>query len=438
MDPEQTPHVENDDNVFNLETDHLEEEIDAIELLGLNKKEEIETNPAEEQSNMSEQDIEKILEMPAFKNGEQSVSLGEYLDDVLDGMGISNEPDSESEKSDETQEIKEIDNIKQSESNLEIDNETVADEADINQYDENVIQLLDENEKEQIENEIKKSVIFGSSLDSDYEQYRQSVFTKNKTNNIDYEQFKELSDEEIESAIKPFYKLPNVTKRTPGTLFGGNLANKTPFILKNNFDLDSEQKKKKEQYRLENQASVEEMNDLLLLNDEVDRLEKILNKNSKISDDERIELELEHQIETENPVFYLEDIPADANLNEFVAMPNEQTDFDNKIENLEEVLNAEPEENDLASDKEIELDSIDEITDDPIREYILSGLPNLDEENPEVIKSIIKDPLKELKDVELEEREENDESSENSFIDKIKIVPKQFEDNEIIIEEINQ
>ncbi|MDE5774705.1 MAG: hypothetical protein K2H51_00035, partial [Malacoplasma sp.] len=350
----------------------------------------------------------------------------------------SNEPDSESEKSDETQEIKEIDNIKQSESNLEIDNETVADEADINQYDENVIQLLDENEKEQIENEIKKSVIFGSSLDSDYEQYRQSVFTKNKTNNIDYEQFKELSDEEIESAIKPFYKLPNVTKRTPGTLFGGNLANKTPFILKNNFDLDSEQKKKKEQYRLENQASVEEMNDLLLLNDEVDRLEKILNKNSKISDDERIELELEHQIETENPVFYLEDIPADANLNEFVAMPNEQTDFDNKIENLEEVLNAEPEENDLASDKEIELDSIDEITDDPIREYILSGLPNLDEENPEVIKSIIKDPLKELKDVELEEREENDESSENSFIDKIKIVPKQFEDNEIIIEEINQ
>ncbi|MDE5767575.1 MAG: preprotein translocase subunit SecA [Malacoplasma sp.] len=438
LDPEQTPHVENDDNVFNLETDHLEEEIDAIELLGLNKKEEIETNPAEEQSNMSEQDIEKILEMPAFKNGEQSVSLGEYLDDVLDGMGISNEPDSESEKSDETQEIKEIDNIKQSESNLEIDNETVADEADINQYDENVIQLLDENEKEQIENEIKKSVIFGSSLDSDYEQYRQSVFTKNKTNNIDYEQFKELSDEEIESAIKPFYKLPNVTKRTPGTLFGGNLANKTPFILKNNFDLDSEQKKKKEQYRLENQASVEEMNDLLLLNDEVDRLEKILNKNSKISDDERIELELEHQIETENPVFYLEDIPADANLNEFVAMPNEQTDFDNKIENLEEVLNAEPEENDLASDKEIELDSIDEITDDPIREYILSGLPNLDEENPEVIKSIIKDPLKELKDVELEEREENDESSENSFIDKIKIVPKQFEDNEIIIEEINQ
>ncbi|MDE5775147.1 MAG: hypothetical protein K2H51_02320, partial [Malacoplasma sp.] len=87
LDPEQTPHVENDDNVFNLETDHLEEEIDAIELLGLNKKEEIETNPAEEQSNMSEQDIEKILEMPAFKNGEQSVSLGEYLDDVLDGMG---------------------------------------------------------------------------------------------------------------------------------------------------------------------------------------------------------------------------------------------------------------------------------------------------------------------------------------------------------------
>ncbi|MDE7088177.1 MAG: preprotein translocase subunit SecA, partial [Malacoplasma sp.] len=433
LDPEQTPHVESDDNVFNLETDRLEEEIDAIELLGLNKKEEEkeEIKPVENQSDMSEQDIDKILEMPAFKDGEQSVSLGEYLDNVLDGMGIPNDSDSELEKPDETQEIQKINNIEQPKNDLE-----TGDEVNIDQYDENVIQLLDENEKEQIENEIKKSVIFGSSLDSDYEQYRQSVFTKNKINNIDYEQFKELSDEEIESAIKPFYKLPNVTKRTPGTLFGGNLANKTPFILKNNFDLDSEHKKKKDQYRLENQASVEEMNDLLLLNDEVDRLEKILNNNSKISDDEKMELELEHQIETENPVFYLEDIPADANLNEFVAMLDEQADFDNKVENLEEVLNAEP-ENNLASDEEIELDGIDEITDDPVREYILSGLPNLDKESPDVIKSIIKDPLKELKDVELEEKEE-DETNENTFIDKIKIVPKQFDDNEIIIEEINQ
>ncbi|MDE5841393.1 MAG: preprotein translocase subunit SecA, partial [Malacoplasma sp.] len=252
LDPEQTPHVESDDNVFNFETDRLKEEIEAIELLPELNKTENESETIEEQkeelksvdnnhSDISDQDIEKILEMPAFKDGEKSVSLGEYLDNVLDDMGIPNDSElnSESEKVIETEEIEKINNENESDELLNVN---------INEYNDNVIKLLNPEERDEIENEIKKSPIFGSSLDSDYEQYRQSVFTKNKINNIDYEQFKELSDEEIENAIKPFYKLPNVTKRTPGTLFGGNLANKTPFILKDNIDLDSEDKKKKDKY----------------------------------------------------------------------------------------------------------------------------------------------------------------------------------------------
>lgn len=438
LDAEQTPHVETDDNVFNFEVDKLEKEVDAIELLSDLAKHD---SSPKEKENISDQEIEKILEMPAFKNGEEPVSLGEYLDEVLDELNF---PKSELETSEdeEVEEVEEVEETQQSEKIIDENNKQEELEENIDpsnesifEYNNQVIELLDSKEKEEIENEIKKSVIFGTSLDSDYEQYRQSVFTKNKKNNIDYKQLKELTDEEIESNIKPFYKLPKITKREPGTLFGGNLVNKTPFILKDKIDFDEEDKNKKDQLRLNNQASEEEMNDLLQLNDETERLEKIINKNMQISDDQKIEMELDHQIETESPIYYFEDIPSDANLDEFVAVGNAQENLEQNSDLIQDLNNNDEPEitNDLSKIDELELDNIEEIVDNSDNSHLLNDLIDLNDESPEVIKTVIKNPFKELKDVNLNEK--NDiQISENSFIDKIKIVPKQNDDNEIIVE----
>ncbi|RXY96164.1 preprotein translocase subunit SecA [Malacoplasma penetrans] len=465
LDPQETPHTAKADDQFVFESANLEDDIEEIEnVSNIDKAPEI-------QQPLSEEEIQKILDMPAFKDDEKPLTIGNYLDNILDSMDIDYDQDKEI-----TQQLEPSSNEQEVTANIPEQNQLDITTSDI----DNEIELLDESERESIKEEIQKSISFDLSNDPDFIEYRNSVFV-NKNNGIDYSDYKKLNEDESDDDIKAFYKLPKVDKKEPGTLFGGNLLKKTPFNFKNKNELDNEKIKSTNLFREENQASEQELNTLLQLDDEKDRLEKInqlLNK----EDPEVLERkELERQVEFETPVYYLEDIPEGESLDNFKAMdnPHEEQSFEDNLvdeenqqlefeealdeviddgqfndeveaaelseEVLEEVINPNPEE---LSEEDKWL--ITKKEHEKFMEKYLGDVKELTSENPEVVTALLQEKNKNLKDVEIIENNEelentNEEepniNSQDSFLNNIKIiktVDKESEDETEIIQEINQ
>lgn len=489
LDPEQTPHVAQAEDEFVFENQELQEDINEINNLEQQENvteeivEEFVQEPIQEElvkeESLSEEDINKILEMPAFKNGEEPLTIGSYLDNILDNLNIDYDQDKEISQQLNNENGDNLSNqLEDSQKRIILDNN--ENEINITEYD-NEIELLDESERETIKEEIKKSMDFGLSKDPDFIKYRNSIFV-NKRNDIDYKEYKKIDDEVSDDDIKPFYKLPKITKKEPGTLFGGKLLNKTPFTFQNRKQFDEEKRMKENLFKEKNQVSENELNNLLLLDDEKERLEKINNLLNK-EDPETIEQrELNRQIEEETPVFYIEDINENENLDDFIAveeLPNQEKEIINQeLENQdleaiefeyvevseEEMENIEKDEmHDLEKDIESEIDQelenlsdedkviVQEIQDEMYMDSILEDVKDLSTENADVIKSLLKEKNKNLSDIEMippvelveEEIDDNqlEINNEDSFLNNIKIVKaiqKENEDETEIIQEINQ
>ncbi|MCF0217762.1 MAG: preprotein translocase subunit SecA [Malacoplasma sp.] len=306
-----------EDQDTNVEFSEKNNEIPiASEIESVNKdNSEAEVNesiePIDSDPKMSEDEIEAILSQPAFKEGEQPVSLGQFLDTVLQEMDY--EPDTQDE--DEAQEIEDSEAIEKAiEENpdlidlldSDVIKEFINNTATQESKPENDLQDLDDDKEEDetdeeiSKQEIKKAVVSDLFLDTDFQKYKNSVFSQKK-NEIDYQDVKnsiqQKSDAEIDKMINPFYKLPVVEKKAPGTLFGGRMPDNSPFkfqpniVSKKNDALDKEL----------NQASQSQLNDLLILDDEQERLDKIAYQQQNKDADYLLEQELKKQIEDESP-----------------------------------------------------------------------------------------------------------------------------------------
>ena len=392
------------------------------------------------EESVSDKDIEKILDMPAFKDGEQAITLGNYLDNILDSMGFpddSNEEDYEDHKTDSINAINENDLVEKSPEEENIDIDDYVKEID----------LLDDENKNKIRDEIKKSIIFDLSNDPDFIKYKDSFFVNDSNSKIDYDKYKNwlngtINENEVDdNEIKPFYKLPVVSKREPGSLFGGKLPDKSPFSFKEQNPYTKDLEKIDSIFKDENQISNEEMNKLLQIDDEESRLNKILENSIKVEEDSLSEEKLEEQINNEAPVYYLEDIPEGENLENFTVeeMPinyglnqvtNQDIDFNDltisnqPYETINDVNNVE-----IVQTENPPFDEINDYIEINPNEQNYDGLvDDLSKEDPEVIKSIIKDKMKNLSDVQLDPKIESEK--EKTFLDRIKIIKKQAPDND--------
>lgn len=177
------------------------------------------------------------------------------------------------------------------------------------------------------------------------------------------------------------------------------------------------------------------MNKLLQIDDEESRLNKILENSIKVEEDSLSEEKLEEQINNEAPVYYLEDIPEGENLENFTVeeMPinyglNQVTNQDIDFNDL--TISNQPYEtiNDVSNVEIIQTENppFDEIN--PNEQNYDGLVDDLSKEDPEVIKSIIKDKMKNLSDVQLDPKIESEK--EKTFLDRIKIIKKQAPDND--------
>lgn len=210
---------------------------------------------------ITEDKIDEILNMDIFNDPNQkSVSLSDFLNDILDNM-FENEPNKNKEDT------------------------------------ENIEKIRDEVKKE-ILNELK---------DEKYLKYKRGFFQEEK-NDINYQPYlksyqelmkkkKLLNDDKDE--IKSFYKQPNVEKRKTGTLFGRPL-NKYDRKIDSSLSFDEYIKMKEK-----NAASPEEINNLLFVDDEKNRLKKIndrltKNKETKYIKEREEEIKQEPKIEKDD------------------------------------------------------------------------------------------------------------------------------------------
>lgn len=223
---------------------------------------------------IDDEELEKILSLPAFKEGEKSISLGEYLDNVMNNLELEND---DQNNQDETLESK----------NVTIDTNF---KPTLAQQREQQLQEL----RDEIKDVIAKN-IFG---DDEFKKYKQGFF-ENQENRIDYSNYAKNFQESInksddlEDNILEFYKKPVATKRKPGTLFGIPLS-KYDKPLKPNATFDDYIKSKEE-----NAATQEQLNNLLFVDDERKRLERIDKRNKNIDKDAKYIKKLEKAISKE-------------------------------------------------------------------------------------------------------------------------------------------
>lgn len=220
-------------------------------------------------NDISDDEIEKILNMPAFKDGEQSLSLNQFLDNVLGSMDI-----------DEDYEMIEVNDIENIKTTIE---PTKA--------------QLKQQELQEIRDEIKHVIAKNTFGRDEFKKYRQGFFQDGE-NKIDYSKYKETvqaanKETNNDYVIKEFYKTPYVQKRKPGTLFGIPMT-KYDKDIKNVSTFDEYIKLKEEKA-----ATQEQLNNLLFVDDERNRLKKIEKKFSKITEDEIFQKKLEKEIARE-------------------------------------------------------------------------------------------------------------------------------------------
>lgn len=236
----------------------------------LNKDASFDIEEDETPSNeISDEEIEKILNMPAFKDGEKSLSLNQFLDNVLDNMDL-----------DDDYEMVDVglDHIKT----------TI----------EPTKAQLKQQELQEMRDEIK-DVIAKNTFDNDeFRKYKQGFF-QDRENNINYapylESMKKVQDDNSkDGVIKEFYKTPYVQKRKPGTLFGMPLS-KYDRKMNKNITTFEEYIKNKEEIA----ATQEQLNNLLFIDDEKSRLEKIESKLHKKDKDQIFAEKLEKEILSE-------------------------------------------------------------------------------------------------------------------------------------------
>lgn len=257
----------------------------------------------EEQPNkkveITDEELERILNMPAFKEGEEKLSLSQYLENVLDNMNL-----------DDDYEDIDIDKINPANINTDFA-PTLAQQREM--------------QLQEIRDEIKTVISNNSQFtNEEFEKYKQGFF-RSDINRIDYQtsakNFIEANNKEDNSTgvIKEFYKTPYVQKRKPGTLFGIPLSKFDVPLPKDATYQDYIQSK------VDNAATQEQLNNLLFVDDERMRLQRIDNKFKKVSDDELLLKKLEKAIEDE-PI--IDEFENEQLKNENVSNQNNDSEFE--------------------------------------------------------------------------------------------------------------
>ncbi len=250
----------------------------------------IEKAQEEAAPSIEDDELERILNMPAFKDEDAKMSINEYIDKLFANLNLP-------AMGEEREEAAYIDDV----------------EFHVNEIDTTMGQTPAQAKQEEL-NEFRKEIkgILAKSgifTDEQFIRYRQGFFKNNnddevanKENTIDYsvykERYKEFNkEEEDEIPIKEFYKTPYVVKRPKGTLFGGPISK---YDMRNDAITIEEYIKHKEDIAV----SEEQLNNLLYVDDEQRRLKRINKQIRIISKDELEQKKLEKLIRNEPQIIH--------------------------------------------------------------------------------------------------------------------------------------
>lgn len=266
---------------------------------------------------IDDSELESILNMPAFKDGESNISLSQYLDNVLANLNLVSEDEINAYQN-------QLNDIEQPEIKTT--------------FDKTLSQQKQE-ELQEIRDEVKNVITTSKFNNEDFIKYKQGFFV-DQNNTIDYSESaknylaKNKEPEEV-GVIKQFYKTPVVERRKPGTLFGMPLS-KYDKPLPKDATIEDYIKSKEA-----NAATQEQLNNLLFVDDELARLQKIDNKYKDKNKDLLIQRKLARQIENEQPNIEIpNELENDVILDDFQYCEHPETLYDEDPQVISSILTS--------------------------------------------------------------------------------------------------
>lgn len=322
-----------------IQENDQENSIEAIEAFSNNENDWIESEQVLNNTNnskdsesdselkkLSNEEIQEIIDNPSLQENQESTSLLNYLNDVLNSSVNQNDTNQYN--------ISNSDILKSSQQNIPVNlvQDSIPDESlkdfqgeqiidnvailksisdlqdksnpELNQNQpvlnkKMTLSQLKQNDLQDLRNNIKETISKNIFNSEEFKKYKQGFFIDQK-NRINYDEFsdvKKMYENNVvdnTGVIQEFYKTPYVEKRKKGHLFGYPIKSKYDKPLPVTATFEDYIKSKNEIA-----ASEEQLNNLLFVDDERSRLMKINNTYNDKYEEFIFEKKLEQEIENE-------------------------------------------------------------------------------------------------------------------------------------------